>query len=231
MEDRLQKILSMSGICSRRAAETYILDGRVTVNGSIANLGDKADLDVDEICVDGTVLGGKSELVYIMLNKPKGFVTTLDDEQNRPTVAELVASCGVRVWPVGRLDLNSEGLLIMTNDGDLTHKLIHPSHEVEKEYLVRATGDITAGLPILSGPIELDGVKLRPARVRQISPTTLSVVIHEGKNRQIRRMCELASLRVNMLRRVREGELQLGELLPRQWRYLSASEVATLKKL
>lgn len=231
MEDRLQKILSMSGVCSRRMAETYILDGRVTVNGAIANLGDKADIESDEICVDGNLIGGKSELTYIMLNKPKGFVTTLDDEQNRPTVAELVAGCGVRVWPVGRLDLNSEGLLIMTNDGDLTHKLIHPSHEVEKEYLVRVAGDIAAGLPVLSGPIELDDVKLRPARVRQVSPTTLSIVIHEGKNRQIRRMCELASLRVNMLRRVREGGLVLGELLPRQWRYLTPSEVETLKKL
>ena len=145
MEERLQKLLSAAGVCSRRRAEDYIEAGRVTVNGRVAGLGDKADLSRDTVALDGVELGPVPEPVYLMLNKPRGFVSTLSDEQGRRTAAGLVAGCGVRVWPVGRLDLDSEGLLLFTNDGALTHKLLHPSHEVEKEYHVRVEGDVATG--------------------------------------------------------------------------------------
>lgn len=231
MEERLQKLLSAAGVCSRRTAETYITAGRVTVNGLSAKLGDKADPKRDDVALDGKSIAPKAEHVYLMLHKPRGYVTTLDDEQGRRTVADLVSGCGTRVWPVGRLDLDSEGLLLMTNDGDLTHKLIHPSHEVEKEYFVQVEGDLAAALPILTGPLELDGTALRPARVRPLGPDSLTVTIHEGKNRQVRRMCELAGLSVRRLRRIREGGLQLGTLPTRKWRYLTEAEVAALKAL
>ncbi len=229
MEERLQKLLSAAGVCSRRTAEEYIQAGRVTVNGRPAHLGDKADPDRDAVALDGAPVGACPKPVYLMLNKPVGYVTTLSDEQGRRTVAELVVGCGARVWPVGRLDLNSEGLLLMTNDGALTHRLLHPSHEVEKEYHVRVSGDVDAALPILRGSLSLDGVALRPARVERLGPDTLSIVIHEGRNRQVRRMCELAGLRVRLLRRVREGALTLGGLPSGQWRFLTEEEVGRLR--
>ena len=142
MEERLQKLLSAAGVCSRRAAEDYLTAGRVTVNGETARLGQKADLDRDEILVDGAPLKGPEKWVYLMLNKPRGYVTTLSDEQGRPTVAELTADAGVRVYPVGRLDLDSEGLLLLTNDGSLTARLLHPSHEVDKTYRVQVYGPV-----------------------------------------------------------------------------------------
>lgn len=229
MEERLQKLLSARGVLSRRAAEQAIREGRVTVNGAAAQLGQKADPDRDEIAVDGVRLNEPpEERVYLMLNKPRGYVTTLSDEQGRKTAAELVADCGRRVWPVGRLDLNSEGLLLFTDDGALTHRLLHPSHEVEKEYHVWVTGDAAAALPLLRRPMTLDGVRLRPARVRLLSrgesAARLSIVIHEGKYRQVRRMCAQAGLTVVRLRRVREGELTLGDLKSGQWRYLTEEE-------
>ena len=196
MEERLQKLLSAAGLCSRRTAEDYIEAGRVTVNGRPAQLGDKADLSRDRVALDGVEIGPAAEPIYLMLNKPRGYVTTLSDEEGRPTVAELVADCGARVWPVGRLDLDSEGLLLLTNDGALTHRLIHPSHEVEKQYLVLVTGDIDAALPTLNGPMDLDGVALAPAQVDRLGPNLLSFQIHEGKNRQIRRMCQQVGLTV-----------------------------------
>ena len=235
MEERLQKLLSSAGVASRRSAEEYIQAGRVTVNGRRAVLGGTADPDRDDIRVDGRPLRAPERRTYLMLHKPRGFVTTLSDEKGRRTVAELVARCGARVWPVGRLDLDSEGLLLMTDDGALTQKLLHPSHEVEKEYHVRVTGDVERGLPRLRGPMELDGVALRPARVavlgREGRDTLLSVVIHEGRNRQVRRMCALAGLEVRRLCRVREGPVQLGALAPGRWRLLTAEEVAALKAL
>lgn len=230
MEERIQKLLSSAGICSRRAAEEYILSGRVTVNGVPAQLGDKADPAIDRIAVDGAPLPGGTAPLYLMLNKPRGYVTTLSDEKGRRTVAELVTGCGGRVWPVGRLDLDSEGLLILTNDGGLTHKLLHPSHEVEKEYHVRVTGDIAAALPVLSGPMELDGTPLSPASVARLGPGRLSITIHEGKNRQVRRMCAAAGLTVLSLRRVREGALLLGSLPTGAWRMLSHEEIAALQR-
>ena len=229
MEERLQKILSAHGVCSRRAAEGYLAAGRVTVNGRPANLGEKADPDRDDIRVDGLPLDGRSERTYLLLNKPRGYVTTLSDEKGRRTVADLVADCGARVWPVGRLDLDSEGLLILTDDGELTQRLLHPSHQVEKEYLVWVRGDIPPALPVLRGPMELDGVPLSPARVEEAGEGMLSVTIHEGRNRQVRRMCAAAGLQVTRLRRVREGELTLGELKPGRWRRLTPAEVALLE--
>ena len=234
MEERLQKLISAGGLASRRTAEGWIESGRVTVNGIVARLGDKADPEMDEILVDGKPLNPKKEeRTYLMLNKPRGYVTTLSDEKGRKNVAQLVSGCGVRVWPVGRLDLDSEGLLIMTDDGDLTNKLLHPSHEVEKEYLVWVTGDVDAGLPVLSAPTELDGDRLAPAKVRRGKTsgdvTQLSVIIHQGKNRQVRRMCAQAGLHVLRLKRVREGSVWLDRnLKPGQYRKLTAGELDTL---
>ena len=213
--------------------EEWIVAGRVTVNGEVAHLGDKADLDRDQIAVDGVLLRPEGDRTYLMLHKPRGYVTTLSDEQGRKTVADLVSGCGKRVWPVGRLDLDSEGLLLMTDDGDLTQRLIHPSHEVEKEYLVWVVGDVKKGLPILSAPMELDGDLLSPAQVRRGRAsggvTQMSVTIHQGKNRQVRRMCAKAGLQVLRLKRIREGKLLLDRTLrPGQWRVLTREEVALL---
>ena len=229
MEERLQKILSAHGLCSRRTAEGWLAAGRVTVNGKRASVGDKANPERDDIRVDGKPLKAVQKRTYLMLNKPRGYVTTLSDEKGRKTVADLVTGCGVRVWPVGRLDLDSEGLLLLTDDGALTQRLIHPSHEVEKEYLVWVTGEVDKALPILKGPMELDGIPLSPARVEQLGENLLSVTIHEGRNRQVRRMCALAGLQVTRLRRIREGGLALGPLKPGRWRPLTAAEVALLK--
>ena len=228
MEERLQKILSARGVASRRAAEGWLAAGRVTVNGRTARVGDKADPERDEIRVDGRLLAEPARRTYVMLNKPRGYVTTLSDERGRKTVAELVTGCGARVWPVGRLDLDSEGLLILTDDGALTQRLLHPSHEVEKEYRVWVAGDVPAALPVLRGPMALDGVPLHPAEVREAGPGVLSVVIHEGRNRQVRRMCAAAGLEVRRLKRVREGALRLGSLPPGKWRFLTDAELRGL---
>ena len=234
MEERLQKLISACGLASRRKAEEWITQGRVTVNGERASLGDRADLDRDQVMVDGRPLRLKEEHIYLMLNKPRGYVSTLSDEKGRKTVAQLVSGCGRRVWPVGRLDLDSEGLLILTDDGDLTQRLLHPSHEVEKEYLVWVTGNVEKALPLLSSPMELDGETLAPARVRRGRSTggvhQLSITIHQGKNRQVRRMCDQAGLTVLRLKRIREGALPLDRTLkPGQWRPLTGPELSGLK--
>lgn len=234
MEERLQKILSAYGVCSRREAERLMLAGCVQVNGVPAALGERADPERDTITVNGAPLRPKApEHCYLMLHKPRGYVTTLSDEKGRANVAELVADCGVRVYPVGRLDLNSEGLLFLTNDGALTQRLTHPSHEMEKEYQVRVSGDIPAAAPILRQNMTVDGERFRGARVNILQQNAqggvLSMVICEGKNRQIRRMCAYAGLRVLRLKRVREGAVTLGKLPVGQWRYLSEQEVSALK--
>lgn len=233
MEERLQKILSAYGVFSRREAEGAILAGRVQVNGLPAVLGQSADPDRDTIAVDGVRLETAPERCYLMLHKPRGYVTTLSDEKGRASVADLVTDCNVRVYPVGRLDLNSEGLLLMTNDGALTQKLTHPSNRIEKEYLVRVTGNIDRALPLLRGNMKVDGMFFHGAKVnvlnRQGEVTALSFVILEGKNRQIRRMCEYAELHVVRLKRVREGNLRLGSLKSGAWRYLTADEIQDLK--
>lgn len=233
MKERLQKILSAAGVCSRRAAEDYLAAGRVTVNGIVAAVGDKADFACDAVAMDGVLLKVPAQHTWLMLNKPRGYITTLSDEQGRKTVAELVADCGVRVWPVGRLDLDSEGLLLMTDDGAMTQRLLHPSHGVEKEYHVWVTGEVSKAMPVLSAPMELDGEQLYPAQVQVIAhegnTAFLSIVIHEGKNRQVRRMCAAAQLSVIRLKRVREGALTLDETLkPGTWRALTADELAKL---
>ncbi|MGO5022664.1 pseudouridine synthase [Lawsonibacter sp. LCP25S3_G6] len=233
MEERLQKLISACGLASRRKAEEWITAGRVTVNGEKAHLGDRADLDRDKIMVDGRPLRPAQGQVYLMLHKPRGYVTTLSDEKGRKNVAQLVSGCGRRVWPVGRLDLDSEGLLILTDDGALTQRLLHPSHEIEKEYLVWVTGNVEKALPVLSSPMELDGERLAPAKVRRGRDSggvhQLSITIHQGKNRQVRRMCAKAGLSVLRLKRIREGALLLDRnLKPGQWRNLTPQEVLSL---
>ena len=234
MEERLQKLLSAAGICSRRAAETYITSGRVTVNGITAELGQRADPERDEIRVDGQLLEGREELVYLLLNKPRGYVTTLSDEKGRKNVADLVQGCGARVYPVGRLDLDSEGLLLMTNDGDLMQHLLHPSHEVNKTYQVSVFGSVNGAACALESLRDLDGEPIRPAQVevlRQTGQTAeLTVTIHEGKNRQVRRMCAACGLTVKRLRRIREHTLELGTLAPGAWRHLTDAEIIALKQ-
>lgn len=228
MPERLQKLLSAAGVCSRRQGEEYLLAGRVTVNGRVAHLGDKADWNTDVIAFDGVPLRPAAVHTYLMLHKPKGYVTTLSDEKGRKTVADLVADCGTRVWPVGRLDYDSEGLLLLTDDGGLTNRLTHPRHNIEKEYHVAVTGNVETALPILRGRLELDGQILAPAQVEVLAPQQLQIVIHQGKNRQVRRMCALAGLEVTRLVRVREGSLLLGSLPRGKWRRLTAKEIEAL---
>ena len=232
MPERLQKILSARGVASRRKAEELIQAGQVTVNGAVAHLGDTADADTDEILVAGKPLPKQEKFVYILLNKPRGFVTTLSDEKGRPNAAQLVADCGVRVYPVGRLDMDSEGLLLFTNDGSFANALMHPKHEVKKTYLVWCT-DYTPGAEVrLSRPITLDGYTIRPPKVKLIradgQKAKFLVTIHEGRNRQVRRMCEAAGMHCTRLRRVREGSLSLGDLPLGEWRYLTEAEVQNL---
>lgn len=230
MEERLQKLISAAGLCSRRKAEEWLSAGRVTVNGETAAVGDKADPEKDVVAVDGVELSRPAAHTYIMLHKPRGYVTTLSDEKGRPTVAELVKDCPTRVWPVGRLDMDSEGMLILTDDGEMTHRLTHPSHEIQKEYHVRVTGDILQALPILSEPMVVDGESMVADRVEKTGKNTLSIIIHQGKNRQVRRMCAAAGLAVTRLIRVREGKLLLGSLPRGCWRPLSKEEVAALRE-
>ena len=233
MRERLQKLIARAGICSRRTAETLLTAGRVTVNGVAAHLGDKADADTDVIAIDGTAIAFAEPSVYLMLNKPRGYVTTLRDELGRATTAELVADCGTRVFPVGRLDKDSEGLLLFTNDGALMQAMTHPSHQVDKTYEVTVTGQLEGAEDRLSAVTELDGEPIVPAQVeimeRRQGQALLRVTIHQGKNRQIRRMCAQVGLQVTRLRRVSEDALTLGDLKPGQWRYLTDAEVAALK--
>lgn len=232
MEQRLQKLFSGAGICSRRTAEEYLIAGRVSINGIPATLGSKADPERDIIALDGVPIHPAAQKIWIMLHKPRGFLTTLADDRRRRTVADLVKDCNQRVWPVGRLDLDSEGLLLFTNDGDGTQMLLHPSHQVEKEYHVTVSGDVRAALPILGKPMALDGAQLAPVQVELIRLFSgggiLRMILHEGRKRQIRRMCSLASLHVCRLRRVREGSLLLGDLPPGKWRYLTPQEIHNL---
>ena len=233
MEERLQKLLSAAGVCSRRVAEGYITEGRVTVNGVPAELGQRADPEKDDIRLDGKPVSGPEKPVYLLLNKPRGYVTTLSDEQGRKTVADLVRDCGARVYPAGRLDLDSEGLLLMTNDGALMQHRIHPSGEINKVYQVSVYGPVQGCAARLASLTDLDGETIRPAQVevlRQTQQTAeLSITIHEGKNRQIRRMCAACGLTVKRLRRVREHTLELGDLPTGKWRYLTQEEVKALQ--
>lgn len=232
MRERLQKIIAASGLMARRKAEEAIEAGRVTVNGLPAHIGDSADPETDVILVDGKALPSVARMLTIMLHKPRGVVTTLHDEKGRRDVSELISEIPERLVPVGRLDMDSEGLLLMTNDGALANRLMHPSHEVEKVYRTWVRGDVAAGIQRLRQPMELDGYRLHPAKVKLLEPTpegaVLEITIHEGRNRQVRRMCEQAGLTVTRLCRVREGGLVLGDLRPGQWRELTEEELRKL---
>lgn len=235
MKERLQKILSARGVASRRRAEEMILAGRVSCNGVACQLGDSADPDIDRILVDGKPLPQSGKPVYIMLHKPRGYVTTLADEKGRKNAAELVQDCGVRVYPVGRLDMDSEGLLLFTNDGAFANELMHPRHEVDKVYRVKVKGYTDAALIALGRPIVLDGYQIKEPTVnleKQLDNgiAWLQVIIHEGRNRQVRRMCSAAGMDVIRLIRVAEGRLKLASLPLGKWRYLTDAEVKMLRE-
>ena len=230
LAERLQKLIAAAGLCSRRTAEEWIAAGRVRVNGETATVGQSADPETDTICVDGVPLTPPERRVYLMLNKPRGYVTTLSDERGRPTAAELVADCGTRVYPVGRLDYDSEGLLLFTNDGALADRLMHPRREISKVYEVTARGSLDGAAERLRRPLVLDGYRIRPPEVEQTAPGRFLITIHEGRNRQIRRMCAAAGLEVLRLRRIAEGPLQLGTLAPGAWRPLTEAELAALRQ-
>ena len=233
MGERIQKILSARGVASRRRAEELILAGRVTVNGTVCHLGDRADGTADEIAVDGVPIAAPSAMTYIMLNKPRGYVTTRSDEKGRRTVLELV-NCGVRVYPVGRLDMDSEGLLLLTNDGALTNRLIHPAGEVPKTYRVWLREADREKLRAMERPLTIDGQRLRPAVLElqwlREGEACALVTIREGKNRQIRKMAEVCGMRVTRLCRIAEGPIALGDLKKGAWRYLTEEEILALKQ-
>ncbi len=232
MKERLQKILSARGLASRRKAEEWITAGRVRVNGMVARLGDCADEQTDEITVDGNPLPAPTKNVYIMLNKPRGYVTTLSDEKGRRNAAQLVSDCGTRVYPVGRLDMDSDGLLLFTNDGAFANAMMHPKHQVDKTYRVEVTGYSEEALERIGKSVTLDGYTIRTPEVKLLScsgsEALLEVVIHEGRNRQVRRMCDLAGMQVRRLTRIAEGNLKLGALPMGKWRYLNDEELAEL---
>jgi 23S rRNA pseudouridine2605 synthase len=236
VKERLQKLIAAAGLASRRQAEEWIAAGRVTVNGRPAVLGESADPLRDRIEIDGRPLAAAGRKYYILLNKPVGYVTTLRDPQGRPTVSELLREIPARLHPVGRLDLTTEGLLLLTNDGELTQRLAHPRHEVEKTYLVRLRGRLGAETRRrLEEGVLLEDGPTAPARVEKVrsteSHTWLEITIHEGRNRQVRRMCEAVGHPVSRLKRIRVAFLELGDLAPGQFRHLTAAEVARLKRL
>ena len=231
MKERVQKILSARGLASRRTAEQWILQGRVCVNGEVCTLGMTADTELDLIELDGRPLPSPPEKKYLMLNKPRGCVTTLKDEKGRRTAASLV-NCGCRVYPIGRLDFDSEGLLLFTNDGALADRLMHPRAGVRKTYEVSVEADWKNGETLLARPIVLDGRRISAPEVRLLRAqgrrAVFEIVIHEGRNRQIRRMCDAAGLAVLRLCRTGEGKLALGELPSGKWRYLTEAEIRML---
>ena len=241
-EIRLQKLFSDAGVMSRRAAEREIEAGNVKVNGVTASLGDRADPERDVITWNGKRIKRSAgrERTYIVLNKPLGCVTTAKDEKGRDSVLDLVKGVGTRVYPVGRLDMFSEGILILTDDGDLTNKMTHPSGELKKVYTVKIKGFVSdEDLAALRAPMTIDGYRLRPVGVRLISRgktdragveySSLEFTLSEGRNRQIRKMCEMRGLTVMSLCRIRIGEIELGNLEPGEWRYLSEGELQYLK--
>ncbi|MBE5040650.1 pseudouridine synthase [Ructibacterium gallinarum] len=234
---RLQKFLAGCGVASRRGAEVLIKEGRIKVNGNtVTAMGVQIDENKDQVEFDGRLVQPEKKMVYIMLNKPAGYVTTVSDDKGRDTVMSLVQDIPVRIYPVGRLDYDTEGLLLMTNDGDITYRITHPKNQVEKTYVAEVTGNITMDtlLRLRSG-IYLDGVKTRPAKVEVIGATQygtkLEITIHEGKNRQVRRMFEEVGCIVKRLKRTREAGLILGHVPLGRWRRLTESEVNMLKKI
>ncbi len=237
MEDkiRLQKFLAEAGVASRRKAEELIADGKVYVNGRAAQLGDKVDPKKDSVTLSGKRIKRETQNVYYMLYKPRGYVTTMRDEKDRKCVAELIRNVTMRVYPIGRLDRDSEGLLLFTNDGDFANALMHPSRHIQKVYRVSVRPAITeAQITVLTSSLMIDGRKTMPAEVRVVSreadKSTLEIVLYEGRNRQIRRLCEEAGLETLRLKRVSIGQLSLGKLKPGEYRELNPGEVAALKR-
>ena len=226
--ERLQKVLARTGFGSRRRCEELIEEGRVTVNDATAVLGQRVDVEHDHVAVDGIPVGVRQGLVYYLLNKPRGVVTTASDPQGRPTVIDLVP-LEPRVFSVGRLDADTEGLLLLTNDGDLTHRLTHPSFGVEKEYLAEVEGTPSAGaLRRLREGVQLEDGLTAPAQASLVPPNALRLVIHEGRNRQVRRMCAAVGHPVVRLVRTRLGPLADRQLKPGEWRPLTLAEVRAL---
>ena len=234
---RLQKYLADAGIASRRGSEALIKAGRVAVNGeTIREMGVKVDEEQDIVTFDGREIRPQNKMVYIMLNKPIGYVTTVSDDKGRETVMDLVRDIPVRIYPVGRLDYDTEGLLLMTNDGDLTYKITHPKNNIEKTYVAEVTGDINMNTILqLRHGVVIDGVKTSPAKVEVIGATQfgtkLEITIHEGRNRQVRKMFESVGCIVKRLTRTREAGLILGHVPLGRWRKLTESEVNMLKKI
>lgn len=227
---RLQKVLARAGLASRRASEELIAAGRVRVNGQVARLGDRVDPERDLVEVDGAPVALRTGLVHYLLNKPAGVITTADDPWARPTVVGLVPP-DPRVFPVGRLDADTEGLLVLTNDGELAHRLTHPSYGVEKEYLAEVEGTPGRGaLRRLREGVELDDGPTAPATVSLVAPNLLRIAIHEGRNRQIRRMCETVGFPVRRLVRTRIGPIAERRLAPGEWRALTPDEVRALAR-
>ena len=228
--ERLQKILAQAGLGSRRTCEDLIAEGRVQVNGEVATLGTRADPEIDAIEVDGARIGVKQGLVHYLLNKPTGVVTTASDPQGRPTVVEIVPP-EPRVYPVGRLDADTEGLLILTNDGELAHRLTHPSFGVDKEYLADVEGRPSRGaVRRLREGVTLDDGPTAPAKVSLVGDHTLRITIHEGRNRQVRRMCDAVGHPVRRLVRVRIGSLSDRRLAPGKWREVTQTELRALER-
>ncbi len=235
MTQRLQKIISAAGLASRRAAEKMIEEGRVAVNGQTASLGMSCDPDTDTVTVDGNPITIPARRRYIMLHKPRGYVTTMSDDRGRPTVAELAESAGGRLYPVGRLDMDSEGLLLMTDDGEFANAMMHPSGTVNKVYQVFVRSrDIHEAIRALNAMRSLDGEPIAAPSVTLIERSgedaELQFIIHEGRNRQIRRMCAACGVSVQRLVRIAEGPLTLGDLPLGKWRYLSSDEIKSCKK-
>jgi 23S rRNA pseudouridine2605 synthase len=228
--ERLQKVLARAGLGSRRTCDELIEDGRVRVNGDVAQLGRRVDVEHDEVTVDDVPIGIRPGLVYYLLNKPAGVVTTADDPQGRPTVVTLVPA-EPRVFPVGRLDLDTEGLLLLTNDGALAHRLTHPSFGIEKEYLAEVEGEPSRGaLRRLREGVDLEDGRTAPAKASLLAPNLIRITIHEGRNRQVRRMCEAVGHRVLRLVRSRIGPLADRSLEPGAWRALEVDEVRALER-
>lgn len=229
---RLQKFFTDCGVLSRRAAEEEIRKGNVTVNHTVALLGDKIDpeRDVVELCGKRILPRRDRSHCYLLLNKPRGIVTSAKDEKGRRTVVDLVSSLGRRVYPVGRLDMDSDGLLLLTDDGELANRLTHPRHEIPKIYRVTTLSPVTeAQRAALASPMELDGYPLQPIGIQTLSDSLLELTLYEGRNRQIRRMCELAGIRITRLSRVAIGRIRMGDLAPGRWRSLTDEEIQYLK--
>lgn len=235
MKERIQKIIAESGLCSRRKAEELIKQGRVTRNGRPACIGDKADAKNDRISVDGQAITERDTFRYLMLYKPRGYITTLSDEKGRKCVADLISDIPQRVYPVGRLDVNSEGLLLLTNDGEFANRITHPSGEVSKTYRVTIRPSLNEEqAAALASGINLDGKMTKPARLNVLSEepgrVVIELTIHEGRNRQIRRMVESLGLEVVRLKRISEGPLRLGMLRPGEYRDLTSQELEAIKR-